>query len=30
VFGKVYGGSEVMDVGMDARAVQVWLNLTSN
>lgn len=29
VFGKVIGGSEVMNLGTDARAVQIWINLTS-
>jgi hypothetical protein len=29
VFGKLLGGSEVMDLGIDARVVQVWINLTS-
>lgn len=29
VFGKVLGGSDVMDLGFDARVVQVWLNVAS-
>lgn len=29
VFGKMLGGSAVMDPGIDARAVQLWLSLTS-
>jgi hypothetical protein len=29
VFGRVVGGSEVMDPGVDARAAQVWINVSS-
>lgn len=29
VFGKILGGSAVMDPGIDARVVQVWINLSS-
>jgi hypothetical protein len=29
VFGKLLAGSEVMDPGIDARAVQLWTNVTS-
>ena len=29
VFGKVLGGSAVMDAGMDARVLQFWLNISS-
>jgi hypothetical protein len=29
VFGKLFGGSAVMDPGIDARVVQVWLTATS-
>lgn len=29
VFGKLLGGSAVMDPGIDARVVQIWINLTS-
>lgn len=29
VFGKLLGGSAVMDAGIEARVVQVWINLTS-
>jgi hypothetical protein len=30
VFGKILGGSEVMDAGIDSRVVQVWINVTSS
>jgi hypothetical protein len=29
VFGKILAGNDVMDPGVDARVVQVWLNLSS-
>lgn len=29
VFGKILGGSSVMDPGIDARVVQVWINVMS-
>jgi hypothetical protein len=29
VFGKMFAGSAVMDPGLDARVVQVWVNLSS-
>jgi hypothetical protein len=30
VFGKILAGSDVMDPGINARVVQVWINLTSS
>jgi hypothetical protein len=29
VFGKIIGGSDVMDPGIDARVLQLWINLSS-
>ena len=29
VFGKILGGTDVMDPGVDARVVQLWLNIAS-
>jgi hypothetical protein len=29
IFGKILAGSDVMDSGLDSRAVQIWMNLSS-